>query len=105
MTVRVRENKAAKKLLLDVLRQPGDILHLQASDWDLLLRLLRRTRLKARFAELAIHSGLASQLPEKVLEHFAAARVFVSQRQRMARWEVNRILKALEGMDVPIILL
>jgi hypothetical protein len=105
MTVRRRKSAAARQLLLGVLRKPDDIVRLQAGDWDLLLRLLRHTRLKARIAELAIQSGLGSQLPEKVLEQFAAARTFVSQRQRMAQWEVNRILKALEGMDIPVILL
>ena len=105
MTLRRRKNAAARQLLLEVLRTPDDMVRLPTGDWDLLLRLLRHTRLKARIAELAIQSGLESQLPEKVLEHFAAARVFVSQRQRMAQWEVNRILNALEGMDIPVILL
>jgi hypothetical protein len=105
MTVRGSKNQAAKQLLLEVLREPAGIVRLQASDWDLLLRLLRRTRLKARFAEFAVHSGVLSQLPDKVIQQFTAARSFVSQRQRMARWEVHCILKALEGSDIPIVLL
>jgi hypothetical protein len=40
-----------------------------------------------------------------VLDHFAAARVFVNWRQRAARWEINRILAALQGSEVPLVLL
>jgi hypothetical protein len=49
--------------------------------------------------------GLLEQVPAKVLEHFTAARVFIDQRQRMARWEISHILKAIDGLDVPITLL
>jgi hypothetical protein len=99
-----RHNKAAK-ILLTALSDPAETVTFGVDDWDLLLRLARRTRLLGRLAGCVDDLGLLQNVPEKVAEHFTAARVFVEQRQRMARWEIDRILKALEDMDAPIILL
>jgi hypothetical protein len=49
--------------------------------------------------------GLTHLLPARVLDHFASARVFVNWRQRAARWEINRILAALQDNEEPLVLL
>jgi len=105
MTTRSNQSNTAGQLLLDVLRTPDSAKTLQISDWDLLLREARHSRLLGRLAVVMDEMGLTSQLPARVLDHFAAARVFVNQRQRAACWEINRILAALEGSDVPLVLL
>jgi len=74
-------------------------------EWDLLLRLARRARLLGRLASIMDETGDIEQLPASVRDQFVAAMVFVSQYQRTARWEINRILAALEGSDVPLVLL
>ena len=50
-------------------------------------------------------TGEMGRLPASVRDRFFAAQVFVRQHQRAARWEINRILAALEGSDVPLVLL
>jgi len=92
-------------ILLTALREPGCMADFGPAEWDLLLRSARRTRLLGRLAVLMDEAGEIEQLPASVRDQFAAARVFVNQFQRTARWEINRILAALEGADVPLVLL
>jgi hypothetical protein len=105
MTVHGRMDKHGADILLAALRDPVHAAGLGVEAWDLLLRVARHTRLLGRLAVVMDEMGLTSQLPAKVLDHFAAARVFVSQRQRAARWEINRILAALQDTEVPLVLL
>jgi hypothetical protein len=105
MTNRSSTSGASGQLLLDVLIDPGFGKRLKAGEWDLLLRMARRTRLLGRLAVVMDEMDLTQQLPARVLDHFAAARVFVNWRQRAARWEINRILAALQGSEVPLVLL
>jgi hypothetical protein len=93
------------KILLTALADPAQTVTFGVEDWDLLLRLARRTRLLGRLAVCIDELGLLAQVPEKVREHFMAARVFVEQHQRMARWEIHWIVKALEDIKVPMVLL
>ena len=37
--------------------------------------------------------------------HLRAARNVVAHRQTLVAWEVNRVLWALQGMDVPLVIL
>ena len=92
-------------ILLTALREPGRMLDFGPADWDLLLRIARRTRLLGRLAVIMDEAGEMAHLPASVQDQFTGARVFVSQFQRTARWEINRILAALEGSDVPLVLL
>ena len=103
-TTRHTGEHGAKKLLM-ALSDPAQTVTFGVEDWDLLLRMARRTRLLGRLAVCVDNLGLLEKIPEKVVEHFAAARVFVDQHQQMARWEINRILKAMEDIDVPMVLL
>ena len=103
-TTRHTGEQGAKKLLM-ALSDPAQTVTFGVEDWDLLLRMARRTRLLGRLAVCVDNLGLLEKIPEKVVDHFAAARVFVDQHQQMARWEINRILKAMEDIDVPMVLL
>ena len=93
------------EILLTALREPERMTGFGLDEWDLLLRIARRARLLGRLAVMMGDRGEIEQLPARVADHFTAARVFVSQFQRTARWEINRILAALEGSDVPLVLL
>ena len=101
-----RDNgKHGANILLEALGDPARTISFGVEDWDLLLRLARATRLLGRLAVCMEEQGLLEQVPPGVVEHFSAARVLVDHRQRMARWEINRILAALEGSDMPLVLL
>jgi hypothetical protein len=97
--------KHGAEILLGALGNPAGTISFGVEDWDLLLRLARATRLLGRLAVNLDELGLLEKVPPKVTEHCSAARVFVDHRQGMARWEISRILKALDGLDVPIVLL
>ncbi len=105
MTAQGRTDKHGAEILLAALRDPAHAAGLGVEAWDLLLRVAWHARLLGRLAVVMDEMGLTSQLPAKVLDHFAAARVFVSQRQRAARWEINRVLAALGDSEVPLVLL
>lgn len=93
------------EILLTALREPARMKAFGLDEWDLLLRVARQTRLLGRLAVIMDEAGETGQLPAGVQDHFTAARVFVNHYQRTARWEINRILAALEGADVPLVLL
>jgi len=99
------KGEQATRMLLTALSDPAQTVTFGVEDWDLLLRLTRRTRLLGRLAACVDDLGLSENVPEKVAEHFTAAGVFVDQHQRMARWEIDRILKTMEDIDVPMVLL
>jgi hypothetical protein len=105
MTAHRRRSKHGADILLAALRDPVQASGLGDETWDLLLRVARRTRLLGRLAVVMDEMDLMSQLPAGVLDHFVAARVFVDWRQHAARWEINRILAALQDSDVPLVLL
>jgi hypothetical protein len=105
MTVNRQYGNHGTEILLTALREPGRMTGFGLDEWDLLLRIARRTRLLGRLAIVMDETGGEEQLPASVRDHFAAARVFVTHYQRTARWEINRILAALEGSDVPLVLL
>ena len=92
-------------ILFRALREPEHMTAFGLDEWDLLLRIARRTRLLGRLAVIMEEAGTIEQLPAKVRDQFLAAQVFVTYYQRTARWEINRILVALEGNDVPLVLL
>lgn len=92
-------------LLLRVLRTPTLMADLNIKDWELLLRLARGSRLVAHLAVQAEKAGFLEQLPAKVQEHMSAARCRVAWQQQRARWEVNRILRAVSGVDIDLVLL
>jgi len=93
------------EILLDALRDPGRMSGFGPDEWDLLLRIARRTRLLGRLAVVMEERGEIETLPDGARQQFTAARVFVAQYQRTARWEINRILAALDGRDIPLVLL
>ena len=92
-------------ILLTALHDPAQAVTFGNEEWDLLLRLARRTRLLGRLAVCMDELGLMDKVPLQVVDHFVAARVFVDQRQRMARWEIDRILQAIHEIEEPVVLL
>ena len=95
----------ASALLLRALREPARLGELQATEWDLLLRVARHARLLGRIAEDVADAGLWGLVPERAARHLQSARTLVAHRQTHLTWEVDRILWALRDLDVPVIAL
>lgn len=95
----------ARRLLLGALTAPGELPGLPLADWDLLLRVARRTRLLGRIEADLAAAGLLGAVPERAGHHLRAARNVVAHRHTLTTWEIDRILWGLEGVDVRPILL
>ncbi|MEF8699368.1 MAG: nucleotidyltransferase family protein [Candidatus Accumulibacter sp. UW26] len=100
-----RENRRARELLLTALRTPERLPTLPAADWELLLRVARRVRLLGRIESDLSQAALLEDIPARAAAHLRAARNVIEHRKTLISWEVNRILWALKGIEVPLILL
>lgn len=99
------ETRRAQRLLLEALQEPEKLPGLPPADWELLLRVARRVRVLGRLESDLERAGLLEEIPERAAAHLRAARNVISHRNTLISWEVNRLLWALKGIDVPLILL
>lgn len=91
--------------LLRALREPASMLRLDAAAWNDLIGCARRHSLLARLAIAVEESGLEDKVPAKVREQFADARAAAELNQTIRRFDTRELLRALDGMRVPIVLL
>jgi hypothetical protein len=99
------ESQRAERLLLTALRLPHELPGLSDQDWELLVRVARRTRLLGRLESDLSTAGLLEHIPVRAATHLRAARNVITHRKTLVTWEVSRILWALGGLDSQIILL
>jgi len=92
-------------LLLWALREPAAVLSLDDSRWDLLLHEAREASLLGRLAARIAGLDLLDRVPPPAAAQLTGALTFVEHRRQMARWEVNRILRALAGTGTVVTLL
>jgi hypothetical protein len=97
---------AVRRLLIALLRDPDGVVTLPVRELDLSLRLARRVRLLGRLAERLRRGGLIAELPPAAREQLESALVLVDARARAARWELDRLFRALNsgrGMRVVVL--
>lgn len=99
------ETRRAQRLLLEALQAPEKLPGLPPADWDLLLRVARRARVLGRLESELARAGLLGDIPALAAAHLRAARNVIAHRNTLISWEVNRLLWALKGIDVVLILL
>jgi hypothetical protein len=99
------EARRAQRLLLAALQAPEKLPSLPPADWELLLRVARRARVLGRLESDLARAGLLGDIPPRAAAHLRAARNVIAHRNTLISWEVNRLLWALKGIDVPLILL
>jgi putative nucleotidyltransferase-like protein len=97
--------KARSDLLRQALITPENLVNLRISEWDWLLPEARSAGLLARLEALIQELDLISGIPEQVQPHLLAARRIAENENRVMRWELNRISRALASLDYPVILL
>ena len=98
------DHKPLRDDLLRVLRCPATMADLTDAQWDSLLPRARACRCLGRMAVAARMHGLA-QLPGRARDHLDAARAEAAHGERIIRWELNRIERALVHLAVPVLLL
>lgn len=85
--------------------QPSLVTSCNIANWEPLLGQLRRTRLTARLAVLLHDNDLMGAIPPRVKDHLDGALLLTDRQLNEVHWEVNRLSKALQGLDVPLVLL
>ena len=87
------------------LTQPQTLAELSELQWDRLIQSLRRLGLLARLQVLLAEGGLLDAIPAQPRLHLESARIVADNEQRIMRWEVTRIQRALEELSKPVIFL
>lgn len=94
-----------QRLLQRALRQPADMAHFTAIEWDHLIRFARVADLSARVAHLAKAAGVWDAVPDGPRRHLSSAQLLAERQQRELGFELQEIELALKGLDVPVVLL
>lgn len=91
--------------LLDVIRRPHEMAELTLGDWDTLLPVARQTGVVYRLARQAIELQLLDSIPPEVHWHLTSADKYSKHNRQNIAWEINRLGRALAGLDCPLVLL
>ncbi|MFU8858342.1 MAG: nucleotidyltransferase family protein [Deferrisomatales bacterium] len=90
-------------LLLETLRDPSRAVSLTPAEWGRLLPLAQRARVLARLGALLGEQGLLGRIPDAAAERMEGALALARHRQTLARWEVDRLERALTGIPVALL--
>jgi hypothetical protein len=91
--------------LLAALIRPAVMVELTEPEWETLLPRARACHLLARLAAAARAGGFSDQLPARIQDHFAAAAILTAHHERTIHWEINRVQRALQDLEIPVVLL
>lgn len=92
-------------LLRESLCKPEGTRDLRETAWDLLVRQARRAGLAPRLRHVLAETDLMTTIPESARRHLDTA-LFVANRHHEAlRWEIARILEAVETVGAPVVFL
>jgi Uncharacterised nucleotidyltransferase len=92
-------------LLVDCLRDPQRTVQLDERQWHVLLLQARHQGLLAKLAAALQAQDLFDRAPDKARSHMHAARIAALSTQTAVRFEVNRVMRALEGTAAPVVLM
>ena len=91
--------------LLSVLRDPQRALAFDAAGWNGLLECARRHSLHGKLCLIFEDAGLFTRLPGVVREILTDAKLSAEANQNNLRYEANRVMQAMRGLDLPVVLL
>jgi Uncharacterised nucleotidyltransferase len=97
--------RVGARLLLDAIRDLRTLRTFDAQDWERLLSCARRNAVLAYLAEKASSAGIIEDLPEIARTSLAAAQLAAQRMAQLARWELDRVRRALRPAGIPIIAL
>jgi Uncharacterised nucleotidyltransferase len=85
--------------------EPAALTTLNLADWNTLIRYAKSSGLLARVHASLHAEGLMGRIPNEVVPHLIAATVVADHARRILNWEIDRIQRALEGIEGPVVLL
>jgi len=92
-------------LIERALVHPESLAQLNISQWDRLIASARRLGLLARIQALLAERGSLEAVPPQPRLHLDSARLVADNEQRIMRWEIGRIGRALSDLSKPVIFL
>ncbi|WP_137917960.1 nucleotidyltransferase family protein [Hydrogenophaga sp. 2FB] len=91
--------------LVAALKQPASLAALGPGAWDVLIRQARQADLLARIGRVAQAEGHWDGLPLAPRRHLASAMGLAARQQTELHYEVVEIARALEPIELPVVLL
>ncbi|GAB6054317.1 nucleotidyltransferase family protein [Magnetospira thiophila] len=91
--------------LFALMRQPERAADLSLAAWDPVIRLARRADVLARLCALIEAAGVLDRVPERPRLHLTNDRVMAEKQARDVRFELRKIMEALDDEQIPPILL
>lgn len=92
-------------LLRRCLGDPARTSRLRDADWDLLLRQARRAGLAPRLRHVLGEAGVAENIPACARRHLDSALAVANRHHEVLRWEIARILEAVDEVGAPVVFL
>ncbi|MCF6354816.1 MAG: nucleotidyltransferase family protein [Candidatus Polarisedimenticolaceae bacterium] len=92
-------------ILLRFLKDPTTATQFTASEWDLLIRLARHSKLLSHMGFLLAELDLKAHCPRKALDNMQGAKAYSDFYQTQANWELRQLQNALAETKSPILLL
>lgn len=92
-------------ILEQALLYPPVVKVLNAFQWDQLIQSGRRLGLLGRIQILVAEQGLLDAVPAQPRLHLESARILADNEQRIMRWEISRIRRALSELGKPVVFL
>lgn len=105
MTDREPTPAGVRAVLTDVILRGREFVAWPAARQDLALRLARRARLLGRLAAELCAAGLLDALPPVARDQLVSALTTAEARERLARWELDRIAWAAGDDELPLVAL
>ncbi len=94
-----------QQLLVQALINPDCLIVYTNTDWELLIRLARRVKLLGRLAMMLKQRSLLEKIPQRAAYQLRSSLIQAERLQQLSHWELNRVLWALQVIDVPIVVL
>jgi hypothetical protein len=91
--------------LVGAILDPSRLRRLSPREWEEMLSCARRNAVLAYLAQRAAHCGVIDELPLVPRAALLAARTAAARLAQLARWELDRVRRALEPEGVPLIAL
>jgi hypothetical protein len=92
-------------LLVDALRRPADLADLPPDRWSELVREARKADLLGRLAARLDAAGIAERIPAAPRLHLESAQLLALAQHAEVRREVGRLLRLLQPLGIPLVLL